>query len=227
VACPIEEIRVAAGSQNFAVQGNFLTTLDGTEIVRLFGFVQDVIVPTKVELLRQSCFRYNDDIRTIDFEVGSKLREIGRSAIAECDALTGIKIPASVTVIDEAAFSGCTVLEYCSFVESTSPLRIEKGAFTTCHLLKSFYVPARVESIGERCFRKCASLFFLEFGSGESFKKIVGELTLGDFLEHIGFNELSSLFKITIDEVGLELGFAGWVLANDGTAHLTLVQDIR
>jgi hypothetical protein len=155
------------------------------------------------------------------------MREIGRSAFSECGALTGIQIPARVTVIHEAAFLGCTGLEYCLFADSISPLRIEKRAFAGCRLLKSFHVPARLESVGERCFRKCASLFVLGFALGESLQKIVGELTLDAALAHIGLNDLSRLFAITIDDVGFELYFAGWVLADDETAHFTLVRDIR
>jgi hypothetical protein len=224
VRCPIQEIRVAAGSRTFAVQG-FLTIGDGTQIVRYFGFLHRVMVPMNAELLRKSCFEYCRRLLRIAFEAGSKLREIGPCAICDCASLTGIEIPPSVEVIHEAAFKRGTGLECCSSVHGSSSLRTEKQAFAFCRVLKAFCLRRRLEGMGEQWFRKCVSLCVVGFACRECLKKIVGELALDEALEHIGLNQISSLFRIEICKIGIESDFAGWVSVVDNTGHLTLVRD--
>jgi hypothetical protein len=51
----------------------------------------------------------------------------------------------------------------------------------------------------------------LKFGSGEALKKIVGDAMLDEALDDIGFSEISSLFRIEVNQGGEKLGFSGWV----------------
>jgi hypothetical protein len=113
--------------------------------------------------------------------------------------LANIEIPASVEVIEEAAFKGCRGLESCVIAGNSSLVRIEKKAFSKCCSLRSFYIPVGVEAIGEKCFNKCYSLHRLRFVSNESVNKFVGDLTLDELLEMIGLDETSSVFRIEFD----------------------------
>jgi hypothetical protein len=128
--------------------------------------------------------------------------------------------------MNEAAFKGCTGFESCAVDENKSFLRIEKQVFADCRLLKSFYVLAGIGRIGEDSLRRYGSILVLTFASRESLKKIVGELMLDEALQHIGLSEISILFEIPINELGVELDFAGLFLVDDENAHSKLIRDI-
>ena len=72
-----------------------------------------------------------------------------------CSSLTEIKIPDSVRVIDDFAFSGCKSLSSVEFPENL--FEIGRGAFEDCTSLKSIYIP-KVFYIGDGAFSGCSSL---------------------------------------------------------------------
>jgi hypothetical protein len=64
----------------------------------------------------------------------------------------------------------------------------------------------------------------MEFGSGETLKRIVGDATLEAALEHLGVTEISSLFRIEAMEDGaIWLFLAGFLLLMK--VHLWLLLD--
>jgi hypothetical protein len=130
IGCPVLVIRIEPGSENFKVDGNFLLTSDGIELVRYFGRELEVVVPKKVEILRRSCFEECNQVETVLFENDSYLRIIGHSALSNCSSLRNISIPASVEIIEEPAFKQCTGLESCIIAENANVARIEKEAFS-------------------------------------------------------------------------------------------------
>jgi hypothetical protein len=218
-------VRVAADSRNFTVNGNELQTFDGTEIVRYFGIGQEVRVAMNVERLGKSCFESCTNLLRVVFENGSRLRRIGPSAFADCEFLVGIEIPDSVEIIDEFAFKGCRGLESCVISEDSHIVRIEKKAFAKCRSLRSFDFPGTVEEIAEKCFSGCYPLHRLRFWSGEVVRKIIGDVTLDEALEKLGFRDMSSIFRIEVDVGGADFAFPGWSSVRDGDSHLTLVRD--
>jgi hypothetical protein len=111
-----------------------------------------------------------------------------------------ISIPASVEVIEESAFEGCTGLESCLIAEDANLRMIEKRAFSECRSLRSFCVPQRIEVIGENCFSKCISLHRLRLVSTESLNKLVGDSTLDEALENVGLDEVLSVLRIEIGD---------------------------
>jgi hypothetical protein len=105
-------------------------------------------------------------------------------------------------MIEESAFKGCTGLESCSIAEDASLVRIENEAFSDCRSLKSFYVPKNLEVIGEDCFKRCCSLFRLRFVSAESLKSLIGDSMRAEALENIGFDDISNLLNIEVEDGG-------------------------
>jgi hypothetical protein len=158
VDCPLREIRVAAGCHIFMIEGNMLLTSFATEIVRYFGEELEIIVPSKVEILGKSCFEACNEFEQILFANDSKLRRIGRSALANCESLKSISIPAGVEIIEESAFKRCPEFESCSIAENASLATIEKESFYGCQSLSAFYIPRSVQIIGENCFQECRGL---------------------------------------------------------------------
>jgi hypothetical protein len=227
LGCPLIEMHVEPGSVNFAVSGNFLTTADGREIVKCFGFEREVIVPKTVEVLGRSSFEACTHIERVVFENGSNLRRIAPSALSGCESLTDIEIPASVEIIEEVAFRKCHGLEQCLIGEDGNLRMIQPDAFAECHTLRSFNLPRGIQVVGNNCFQKCGSLFRLGFGSGESLMKIVGDAPLDEALEQLGFRDIASAFRIEVQQGGSELNFPGWVLVDDGSGHLTFIQGIQ
>jgi hypothetical protein len=221
------EMRVAPGNQSFVVQGNMLLTSDRTEIVRYFGREREVFVAKSIEILRKSCFECTNQLETLLFENGSKLRKIGPSALCDCLSLTRIAIPASVEVIEESAFKNCVELEQCAMDENARLVSIEREAFAECHSIRSFEIPGRVRSIGQNCFRQCPFLCRLRCRSSDSVRDIVGDLALNQALENLGFRMILDSFRINVEKGGAELKFAGWVSVADSGSHLTLVRVLQ
>jgi hypothetical protein len=225
VDCPLEQIDIDRWNRTFIVSENTLLTSDGTEIVRSFGLELKIFVGKEVEVLRNSCFESSQCLTALKFESGSKLRRICRSALSSCDSLRSIVVPCSVIEIGDFAFNDCTRLEECSIHKDGIHVRIGREAFTGCSCLRSFYVPKTVEVIGENGFKKCPSLFRLKFGSGDTLKRIVRDMTLDEALEHLGFTEIWGQFRIEVDDNGSDLSFPEWISVADEGSPLILARD--
>ena len=78
------------------------------------------------------------------------------SAFFNCDSLTSITMPDSVTSIGEDAFGHCNSLTSVSIPDSVTNIGL--GAFWRCTSLTSITIPDSVTSIGQFAFEDCASL---------------------------------------------------------------------
>jgi hypothetical protein len=152
------EINVDPGNQRFIIRRNSLLTSDGTEIVRSFGIQREIFVPREVEVLQKSCFESLYYLTEVEFESGSKLKKICRSALSGCLLLISIAVPASVTEIEEFAFKKCNGLEYCWLHVDAMLARIGRSALSFCGSLRSIVVPASVTEIEESAFQACIGL---------------------------------------------------------------------
>jgi len=83
---------------------------------------------------------------------GYPVTKIGRWAFGDCDGITGVTIPSSVTEIDYNAFNGCDGLE--SIVIPSSVTAIGNYAFYNCANLKTAIVPTTC-SLGTGVFDYC------------------------------------------------------------------------
>jgi hypothetical protein len=179
-------------------------------------------VPTTVEILGKSCVELSSRVKSVVFENGSKLRQIGPSAFSGCEFLTSIAIPASVEIIGDSAFKKCDGLEECLVDEDAVLVKLGKEAFADCRSLRSFCFPKTVREIDRDCFVRCGPLHLLIFVSAGSLKSIVGDVMLDKALEDIGFAEISSLFQIEVDEKEVDLEFPGWVSVSDSGSTMVL-----
>jgi hypothetical protein len=227
--CPSIAIQVAPGNQNFSVEGNLLLASAGTEIVRYFGFDSHIIVGKKVKVLRKSCFEGCRYLNQLEFEIGSELERIGPRALSDCQSLSSIEIHARVTIIDKASFEGCDSLESVLIGKDSSLVTIGERAFASCTSLRSFDIPRWVGGIGSNCFQKCIHLYRLRFRSSESLKRSIANRSLDEALDEFGVSATSSLFRIEIEDGGVELNLSGWISlwgGGEGDLHLTVVRDL-
>lgn len=96
------------------------------------GGLQKLTIAKEVTKLPASFCTNTEKLTVIEFESGSQLTEIGKTAFYSTQALKSIDIPSTVTAIGESAFADCFSLE-----------KIELG---------------QIESFGPNTFARCSSL---------------------------------------------------------------------
>ncbi|MBQ7355921.1 MAG: leucine-rich repeat domain-containing protein [Clostridia bacterium] len=100
------------------------------------------------------------------YEIHPDTKIIAYGVFADCDRLSSIKIPDSVTGIGYRAFSGCSSLT--SVVIGDSVTSIGSSAFSYCSSLTSVVIPDSVVSIGEQAFYLCYSLTDVYYAGTEA-----------------------------------------------------------
>ena len=88
--------------------------------------------------------------------IPNSVTSIGEWAFMQCSSLKSINIPNSVTSIKHHAFSSCSSLTSIDIPNSLTS--IEQGTFSDCNSLKNTYIPSSVTSIGKEAFASCSNL---------------------------------------------------------------------
>lgn len=102
---------------------------------------------------------------------GGAVVGLDNKAFEDCDSLTSITIPDSVTSIGNHTFWGCNNL--ASVVISDSITSIGIYTFDSCTSLTSIVIPNAVTSIGGSAFSGCTSLASIRFeGTVEQWEAI-------------------------------------------------------
>ena len=128
-------------------------------------------------------------LKTVVITGGSS---IGASAFFDCNGLTSITIPDSVTSIGYRAFEDCSKLTSVTIGDSVTS--IGNGAFSYCRSLTSITIPDSVTSIGASAFTKCAGLT---------------SITIPDSVTSIGstaFYDCTGLTSVTIPDSMRSIG---------------------
>ncbi len=91
--------------------------------------------------------------RNVVFDENCTIDTIGQSCFQDCDIITSVILPDTVTKIDDYAFNTCEDLEY---IYLPSGLRtIGREAFDYCDELAYVYIPDTVNQIGQWAFDDC------------------------------------------------------------------------
>ena len=140
-----DELQEADSLLKFRIQSNNTVSVRcGVKPENLKG---DIVIPSKVE---------------IDGKIYN-VTSIEEYAFTECNNMTSITIPASITSVGFGVFNGCLGLTNVEIPSSIT--RIEGQMFGWCPNLTSVKIPTSVTSIGDRAFRECIKLDSLEIPS--------------------------------------------------------------
>lgn len=88
--------------------------------------------------------------------ISEGITAIGRSAFGGCTSLTKVVMPATVSVISDWAFRGCSLLQEVVFGGGIT--QIGYAAFRQCDSLQSITIPDTVTAIGDWAFSNCPAL---------------------------------------------------------------------
>ena len=124
-----------ANMTEFTYPGNvdfYGTNGEGQNNVIQGGGIEKLTIAKEVTKLPASFCTNTENLTVIEFESGSQLTEIGKTAFYNTQALKSIDIPSTVTSIGESAFADCFSLE-----------KIELG---------------QIELLGANTFARCSSL---------------------------------------------------------------------
>ena len=162
---------------------------------------------------------YIDGVGVIEFK--APIATIGNSAFEDCESLTSVTIPDSVTTIGSSAFESCDSLTSITIPDSVTT--IGDYAFYSCDSLTSVTIPDSVTTIGMWAFCDCSSLTSVTIGDsvttieGSAFRgcSSLTSVTIPDSVTTIGdsaFRGCSSLTSATIPDSVTTIGdgpFAG------------------
>jgi len=146
-------------------------------------------------------------LTSVNFATPSKVTRIGDYTFAECNALTSITIPDSVTSIGEYAFYYCRGLTSVNFATPSKVTRIEDFAFFYCTGLTSVTIPNSVTSIGDYAFDGCTGLTSITIPNSVT--------SIGD----VAFGGCTGLTSVTIPNSVTSIGD----YAFDGCTGLTSI----
>ena len=138
-----------------------VTTLGEDAFGRLFGLTT-ITIPASVESIGMEAFWACKDLETVVFGEGSRLEVIDNSAFANCESLTEIVLPESVTNLLGHVFQNCPALT--SITIPANVTRIFSSMFYRCTSLVSITIPAGVTQIQYSAFEGCTALTAVYYG---------------------------------------------------------------
>lgn len=146
------------------------------------------------------------------YEVPDGTETLGAQAFKDCDKLTGLSLPSSLTKVESSAFLGCKHVQEIIFRGTLSEyLRIEwYASIEYGHIVsvngeavKNLIVPNDVDAINANAFYYCKSIETVKFHPGvkkigdDAFNKsaLTGDIILPDGFTTIG-SYLSLILKL-------------------------------
>lgn len=160
---------------------------------------------------------------TIDFNKDERLRtikEIGKSAFANCSKLESVIFSESVRTIDPEAFFNCANLKQVVFPEKKSSIDIGRWAFYGCESIDTLMLPKKA-SLGSSVFSGCSNLKVLRLPDRiESFIYDVSisrpYITFDDEKAYTIFDGCDKLSEVIVDGDTVNVAVSGKI-DYDGT----------
>lgn len=113
--------------------------------------------------IENEAFKECINLSSVTFNKESNLETIGESAFEDCQLLSEINIPKSVTSIGYNAFNRCISLSSVTFEQESKLSTIVSFAFCQCQSLSNIDIPKSVTFIGNSAFLECSALSSVTF----------------------------------------------------------------
>lgn len=138
--------------------------------------LQSVTLPNGLERIEFEAFSRCTQLK--DVALPSTLKYIGKRTFSGC-AISEIDLPAGITIIPEAAFSGCINLS--KFSMHSGVREIGRSAFLGCTMLTNLEIPNTVTKIGDEAFK------------GIAFKRVIVPSSVVEIGQQ-AFSDLATVF---------------------------------
>jgi hypothetical protein len=143
-------ISISHGRSRFRIRETFLELISERSIIRYFGRLGSIVIPSFICTLGKSSFCQCKSLTSVRFARDSQLERIEESAFSG-SGIKSIMIPSSVSVLCKSSFSECKLLTLVLIAASSKLTRIEESSFSGANL-KWIDIPASVEVLGQLCF---------------------------------------------------------------------------
>ena len=128
----------------------------GNTLERYVGTASEVVIPQGIKSIKNA---FSECDTVTDVVIPDSVTTIGNAAFYGCRSLKKIVIPDSVIRIGAYAFDGCGSL--ASVILSKNITNIGLGTFNGCVSLVGITIPDNVCRIGEEAFQGCVNLTFI------------------------------------------------------------------
>ncbi len=175
--------------------------------------VTRVTLPATLTSIGRKCFYGCESLEVVNLGSCPSLKTIGEGAFSLCNSLAAVRIPDSVTLIDDDAFFDCSRLEKVKLGSKVE--RIGMYAFAFCDRLLSISFPASVKTVEMYAFVQCDALATISLGSVKTIGNYAfaftdpAALSIPASCESIGvgaFHDCSELSKVTLREGLVSIG---------------------
>ncbi len=141
-------------------------------LLKYQGEKEAVVIPGTVKKLGEGACK-NTDITSVSIPAG--VTEIGAAAFSGCEELTSVTIPAGVTKIGSLAFAYCASLESITFPEGLQELG--EYSIGQCKKLTTVTLPASLTAIADSAFYDDMAITDVYYGGSES---MWNKIAIGD-----------------------------------------------
>ena len=176
-------VAFTAFSQTQATDGGVTYSLKDDGTAEVVGTTEDlpneVTIPATIDTdsqgytvskIAKKAFENCNNLTSIT--IPESVTEIGNYAFAGCGNLKSIEIPSNVNSIGTYAFQKCTQLSSVIFAARSQIRSIENYTFCKCGNLKSIEIPSNVKSIGTYAFQNCSQLSSVTFAENSPLTSI-------------------------------------------------------
>lgn len=144
--------------------------------------IESIEIPKNVESINRFAFSSCKDLKSVVFQMNTKLINIGESAFEKCINLEQCTITASVERIEPKAFKGCSKLVDVNIPETSALMEMNGFSYSG---IKSIHIPSSCRKIAPQAFELTQNLQEVIFSEDSSCKVIGEEAFKGSHLKHI------------------------------------------
>lgn len=138
-------------------------TYRGGEFYYYDEYAGEVVIPSTISVkgilyqvteLEDNCFRDCEELTAVS--IPNSITYIGNDCFEDCKRLVSIAIPHSVTSLGDNCFKGCTNLASVILPETVT--RLGSGCFYNCDGLETITLPNSITTLESVCFCGCTAL---------------------------------------------------------------------